>query len=150
MPIRTKYFYSSFVGLLIALAAIAVNPFYNVIAMFLWAGGLAWLVICLGRLQVLIGKDNMDPAFADEYQRSRIDRARSNVFKYAYFALGSLMVLMLCLPLLDLVGQDVPWPEIVRCLGMLAGVLMFGASLTLLGTIALGMDADDRAELADS
>lgn len=35
MPIRTKYFYSSFVGLLIALAAIAVNPFYNVIAMFL-------------------------------------------------------------------------------------------------------------------
>ncbi len=38
----------------------------------------------------------------------------------------------------------------VRCLDMLAGVLMFGASLTLLGTIALGMDADDRAELADS
>lgn len=29
---------------------------------------------------------------------------------------------------------------------MLAGVLMFGASLTLLGTIALGMDADDRAD----
>ncbi|WP_165241024.1 hypothetical protein [Corynebacterium lizhenjunii] len=59
------------------------------------------------------------------------------------------MLVALCLPLLDLAPGQVPWPEIVRALGMLAGVLALGTSQTLLGTITLAMDTDELADATD-
>ncbi|MBF9010235.1 MULTISPECIES: hypothetical protein [Corynebacterium] len=143
---RQNFLHLALVSLVPLLVAVALNSLEIEWAIYLWVFGIILMLVAIGGLQKTIGKDNSDPGFADEYQRARIDRARTHSLSFALFVLGGLMVALLFLPLLNLTGSDIPWPEVLRSAGMLAGVLMFGVSLTQLGTISLGMSADERAD----
>lgn len=148
---RTNAILTFYIGLVFALAGIALNIPVQRWAMPLWAIGLCMAAAGSVGLQRSLSRSDQDASVADEYQRERIDSAKSIALNFYFYSTGALMLVLLMSPLLDNAGiSSATWSELARTLGMVTGLIFLTGAFLRTYLIARGVTADEQAEAADS
>lgn len=139
-------------ALLMALGGVLAFAVPVVTATLVFLVGIVVAMIGLLMTQRGIGREKLKEENLDEYERDRHLRARSLAMNVAIVSLGAVMTVLLFMPLFAtsvMPRPGVPWWDMVRGLGMIAGALMFVVSYVYLRAITTALNADDRALLED-
>lgn len=136
-------------GVTLSVVSIITNLFISIWAMFPWMVGLALCTFGMAWLYQGLGKENTKPEYADEYQRTLIDKGRSAALKTASIFLGAIMFILLFIPLLILTPIDtMGLAEVARSVGMLAGLGILAVSYVQAHSIAKAMHSNELADQA--